>query len=349
MLTRPIPESPTARVVLAMGCPAGIAPELTARVLADETILRSAAFTVFGDRRVLEYGARAAGVSPRVTYCTADTATAPKSGEAMFVDLGHLDPAGIPKGEISIGAGAFAVENFRRAIAFAATGHADVVAWTPFNKAGMRLAHPTYEDEIVFTAEVLDSHATASEFNILPKLWNARVTSHVPIGKVAPLITFENVMRGLRLTHQAMRESGYSAPRIAVAGLNPHAGDGGNFGREEIDVLEPVVRAGKAEGILCEGPFPSDTVFVRAQKGDFDGVLTMYHDQGQIAMKLIGFDEGVTLLGGFPFPLVTPAHGSAYDIAGKGLAHPGATFNAMAIAARMAAARVTARLGGQGS
>ncbi len=82
--------------------------------------------------------------------------------------------------------------------------------------------------------------------------------------------------------------------------MNPHAGDGGNFGREEIDVLEPVVRAGKAEGIACEGPFPSDTVFVRARKGEFDGVLTMYHDQGQIAMKLIGFEEGVTLLGGFP-------------------------------------------------
>ncbi len=206
----------------------------------------------------------------------------------------------------------------------------------------MRLAHPAYEDEIVFTAEMLGFAGTASEFNILPTLWNARVTSHVPIGKVASLITFDNVLRGLKLTDRAMRESGYQRPRIAIAGLNPHAGDGGNFGREEIDVLEPVVQAAKAEGIACEGPFPSDTVFVRARKGEFDGVLTMYHDQGQIAMKLIGFEEGVTLLGGFPFPLVTPAHGSAYDIAGKGVAHPGATLNAMAIGARMAAARRSA-------
>jgi 4-hydroxythreonine-4-phosphate dehydrogenase len=291
---------------------------------------------------VLDDGARAAGVSPRVAYCAADSICAPVAGEATFVDLGHLDPAAIPKGETSPAAGAFAIETFRRAIDFAAKGHADVVAWTPFNKAAMRLAHPAYEDEIVFTAEMLGFGGAASEFNILPRLWNARVTSHVPISKVAPLITFDNVMRGLRLTHQAMRESGYAAPRIALAGLNPHAGDGGNFGREEIDVLEPVVRAAKAEGIVCDGPYPSDTVFVRARKGDFDAVLTMYHDQGQIAMKLIGFDEGVTLLGGFPFPLVTPAHGSAYDIAGKGVAHPGATFNAMAIAARMAASRRSA-------
>lgn len=330
---------PAGRVAMAMGCPAGIAPELTARVLADWTILQSAAFTVFGDRRVLEDGARAAGVSPRVTYCTADNLAPAVAGEAVFVDLGHLDPVNMPKGEVSLAAGRFAMENFRHAIDFAAKGHAEVVAWTPFNKAAMRLAHAAYEDEIVFTSEMLGFAGTASEFNILPGLWNARVTSHVPIGKVAALITFDNVMRGLKLTDQAMRESGYRTPRIAVAGLNPHAGDGGNFGREEIDVLEPVVRAGKAAGIVCDGPFPSDTVFVRANKGEYDAVLTMYHDQGQIAMKLIGFEEGVTLLGGFPFPLVTPAHGSAYDIAGKGLAHPGATFNAMKIAAQMAAAR----------
>jgi 4-hydroxythreonine-4-phosphate dehydrogenase len=339
MLTSPSTPPRRGRIALAMGCPAGIAPELTARVLADGAVVGAADYVVFGDLRVLEAGAKAVGVKPRVTVVASPDDAVARPGEALFVDLKHLDPTSISSGETSQGAGAFAIANFRHAINHAAAGHAEVVAWTPFNKAAMRMAHPAYEDEIVFTAEILGFKGTASEFNILPKIWNARVTSHVPIGKVAPLITFDNVLRGLRLTDQAMRESGFSSPRIAIAGLNPHAGDGGNFGREEIDVLEPVVRAAKAEGILCDGPFPSDTVFVRARKGEFDGVLTMYHDQGQIAMKLIGFEEGVTLLGGFPFPLVTPAHGSAYDIAGKGIAHPGATMNAMAIAARMGAAR----------
>ena len=124
-------------------------------------------------------------------------------------------------------------------------------------------------------------------------------------------------------------------PRIGVAGLNPHAGDGGNFGREEIDIIEPAVRKAKAQGLPADGPYPADTVFVRAKAGQFDAVLTMYHDQGQIAMKLLGFDRGVTLLGGFPFPICTPAHGTAYDIAGKGLANVGATRAALLLAARM--------------
>jgi 4-hydroxythreonine-4-phosphate dehydrogenase len=133
-----------------------------------------------------------------------------------------------------------------------------------------------------------------------------------------------------------MRSAGFAHPRIAVAGLNPHAGDGGNFGREEIDVIAPVVEAGKQDGICVEGPFPADTVFLRAKNGAFDAVLTMYHDQGQIAMKLMGFDRGVTLLGGFPFPICTPAHGTAYDIAGRGIASVGATRAALLLAADMA-------------
>ena len=121
-----------------------------------------------------------------------------------------------------------------------------------------------------------------------------------------------------------------------MAALNPHAGDGGNFGREEIDIIAPAVEAARAKGIGCDGPYPADTVFVRARRGDYDAVLTMYHDQGQIAMKLMGFDRGVTLLGGFPFPICTPAHGTAYDIAGKGIANIGATRAAVLLAAAMA-------------
>jgi len=153
---------------------------------------------------------------------------------------------------------------------------------------------------------------------------------------VSSLLTVDAILSNLRLTNDALKASGLAHPRIAVAGYNPHAGDHGNFGREEIDVIEPAVAAGKAEQIGCDGPYPADTVFMRARRGDFDAVLTMYHDQGQIAMKLIGFDAGVTLMGGFPFPICTAAHGTAYDIAGKGIAHPGAMRNAILLAARMA-------------
>jgi 4-hydroxythreonine-4-phosphate dehydrogenase len=342
-----IPESRSRRprIAFAMGCPAGIAPELTARMLADPEVTSAADIVCIGDERVLGRGADVAAVKLDLHRIGAGDAVPYNAGRPVFVDLANLDPATIPVGQLSVSAGRSAIENFKHAIVLGARGDADAVAFTPFNKASMRLGHPAYGDEVVFLTEMLDFKGTASEFNVLPDLWNARVTSHVPISGVAALITIDNVLRGLRLTNQAMREGGYAKPRIAVAGLNPHAGDGGNFGREEIDVIEPAVVEAKREGIACEGPFPSDTVFARARKGEFDAVLTMYHDQGQIAMKLIGFDQGVTLLGGFPFPLLTAAHGSAYDIAGKGIAHPGAMKNAMLLAARMGRAKA-AKAGG---
>lgn len=325
-------------LALAIGDPAGVGPELAAKVLADPEVRSAADIIVVGDRRVLDRGASVAGVKLDIEVCrSVDDLKSPPG--TVLVDFGHLDPDSIEVGVASKEGGAFALKNFRTCIELAAAGKAGAVCFTPFNKAAMRMAHPPYDDEIGYGAEILGTSAPASEFNILAKLWNARVTSHVPLSGVAPLITKESVLKGIRLTDVSLRDAGYERPRIAVAGLNPHAGDGGNFGREEIEIIEPAVQEAKREGINADGPYPPDTVFVRANKGEFDAVLTMYHDQGQIAMKLIGFDSGVTLLGGFSFPMCTPAHGSAYDIAGKGVANIGASKNAVLLAAKMAAKR----------
>jgi 4-hydroxythreonine-4-phosphate dehydrogenase len=324
-------SQPRPHVALAMGDAAGISPELTARVLADPEVRAAAAITVIGDARVLDEGARVAGVALDIEVGEGRPGERP-----LLRDLGHCDPAEVPRGEVSEAGGRFATTNFRRALAMAAAGEVGAVCFSPFNKAAMRLVTPDYEDEIGFTAAAIGFRGTAKEFNILDGLWNARVTSHVPLKAVAGLLSREAILDNLRLTAEALRASGVARPRIAVAALNPHAGEGGNFGREEIDVIGPAVAAGQAEQIGCDGPFPADTVFVRARRGDFDAVLTMYHDQGQIAMKLIGFEAGVTLLGGFPFPICTAAHGTAYDIAGRGIAHPGAMRNAVLLAARMA-------------
>lgn len=319
-----------------MGDPAGISAELTARLLADAEVLSTARFIVFGDRRMLALGERQSGRNVDIEV-TSSIDTAARSGASIFVDGGHFDPTSVKLGEVSKSGGAYALGNFRNAIELGASGVAEAVCFTPFNKAAMRLAYPRYEDEIVFLNDVLGFKGKASEFNILDKLWNARVTSHVPIAKVASLITTAGIVENLKLTHASLVASGLARPRIAVAGLNPHAGDGGNFGHEDDAIIAPAVAAGKSLGIACDGPYPPDTVFVRAWKGgQFDAVLTMYHDQGQIAMKLIGFDSGVTLLGGYPFPVCTPAHGTAYDIAGKGVANIGASKAAMLLAARMA-------------
>jgi 4-hydroxythreonine-4-phosphate dehydrogenase len=322
-------------VALAMGDPAGISPELTAKVLALPEVCAAAHLIVVGDRRVLEDGARIAKVALDIETAGAQDVLSATPARLVFVDLGHLDPASVARGRISRAGGQYAKENLLSALALAKTGLAHAVAFTPFNKGAMRLAQPDYDDEISFTANAIRFTGEAREFNVLDGLWNARVTSHVPLSAVAGLLTTPLIVKGLELTHAAMVAAGFSPPRIAVAALNPHAGDNGNFGREEIDIIEPAVREAKAKGIACDGPYPADTVFVRARAGQFDGVLTMFHDQGQIAMKLIGFDKGVTLLGGFPMPIATPAHGTAYDIAGKGSANVGATRNAVLLAARM--------------
>jgi 4-hydroxythreonine-4-phosphate dehydrogenase len=323
-------------LALAMGDPAGISSELTARLLGDHDVRRAADIIVFGDRRMLALGETQSGKTVDVEVTRSLNG---RNAGTVFVDGGHLDPATVKLGEVSKAGGAYALANFRNAIELGASGVAGAVCFTPFNKAAMRLAYPRYEDEIVFLNDVLGFKGKASEFNILDKLWNARVTSHVPISAVAGLLSTAGIVENLRLTHASLVASGIARPRIAVAGLNPHAGDGGNFGHEDDAIIAPAVAVGKELGIACDGPFPPDTVFVRAWKGgQFDAVLTMYHDQGQIAMKLIGFDSGVTLLGGYPFPICTPAHGTAYDIAGKGVANIGASKAAVLLAARMVTA-----------
>ena len=323
-------------IALAMGDPAGVSPELTARLLALPDVRKEAHIIVFGDRRVLDEGARIAGVELDLQDSTLENAPNMPVGKHVFVDLKNLDPKDVVRSEATLVGGTFATQNFRTALKFADTGHAQAVCFTPFNKQAMRFAYPGYDDEIRFVADVLSFTGKVREFNVLEKVWNARVTSHIPLKDVASTLTVEGILAELELAWMCLKKAGYDNPKIAVAGLNPHAGDGGSFGMEEIDIIEPAVKAARTKGFDVDGPFPADTVFLRALKDGFQAVLTMYHDQGQIAMKLMGFDKGVTMMGGLPFPLCTPAHGTAYDIAGKGIADVGATREAILLAARMA-------------
>ena len=328
-------------IAFAMGDPVGISPELAAKLLSLEEVQAAAQLIVFGDRRVLDEGARVAGLS--VDIETVSSADYVQPNRSAFVDLRNLGLDAVTPATATEAGGRFATDNFRRALQLAQSGAADAVFFTPFNKKAMRLAYPGYDDEIRFINDVLGVKGPASEFNVLDNLWNARVTSHIPLSAVAASITGEKIARSLALADASLRDAGFARPRIAVAGLNPHAGDGGNFGRQEIDIIEPAVRRAIEDGITVEGPFPADTVFLRARSGAFDAVLTMYHDQGQIAMKLMGFDRGVTLIGGFPFPICTPAHGTAYDIAGQGIANVGASRQALLLAARMASRALAGR------
>jgi 4-hydroxythreonine-4-phosphate dehydrogenase len=308
------------RVGLVLGDPAGVGAELAAKLLASEDL---AGVTVIGDARQLEAGARVARV---------------RLPKLEVLDRRNADPAAIPIGQASAAGGRAALDNFTAALDLARERRLDAVCFTPFNKQALMMAGNRFEDELRYAADHLGWEKPVGEFNILGRLWNARVTSHIGIAQVSAHLTRERVLEAIALTDAQMRRAGFAPPRIAVAALNPHAGEGGAFGREEIDVIAPAVAQARASGIEVSGPFPADTVYLRARDGQFDSVLTMYHDQGQIAIKLLGFSRGVTLLGGLPVAVTTPAQGTAYDIAGKGLATVDALKNAFAVARTLGAA-----------
>lgn len=329
----------TVRIALVMGDPAGIGPELTARLLAEPETTKGAAILVIADRRMLAEGARRGGVSLDLPAVTRVDDAKPEPGRPVLLDTANADPATIAPAVASAEGGRATLENFTLALDLARDGVVEAIVFTPFNKQALRLGGSTHEDELRYAADHLKHAGQHAEFNVVDDIWNARVTSHVPISAVAGLITEQRILDNLELTVAALTEAGFERPRIAVAALNPHAGDGGNFGREDIDIIAPAIEKAKARQWAVDGPWPSDTVYLRARAGKADAVLTMYHDQGQIAIKLIGFDRGVTVLGGLPVPICTPAHGTAYDIVGQGSANLEPTRRAFAIACRMAESR----------
>ncbi len=309
-------------VGLVLGDPAGVGAELAARLLAS---VDTRDVLVIGDARQLDAGARVAGVTlPRVNT----------------IDLANADPAEIPLGKVSAAGGRAALQNFTRGLDLARAGEIASICFTPFNKQALHLAGNRHEDELRYAADHLGFRGPVGEFNVLEKFWNARVTSHIPLKDVAAQLSVARIVEAVSLTDESLRKAGFRQPRIAVAALNPHAGEGGSFGREEIDIIAPAVAAAQQKGIQASGPFPADTVYIGARDGRFDAVVSMYHDQGQIAFKLIGFAEGVTMLGGLPVPITTPAHGTAYDIAGRGVARPAAFTRAFELAVAMGKRRV---------
>jgi 4-hydroxythreonine-4-phosphate dehydrogenase len=239
-------------------------------------------------------------------------------------------------GKPTAGSGEYVLSTLRMGMECLGHRMIDAMVYAPLNKQAMKMAGMKAEDELHYFAGILGHTGTISEINVCGELWTSRVTSHVPLRFVADLITGERIEAVARLLHRAIAAAGTEQPRIAVAGVNPHAGEGGHLGTEEIDLIAPSVERLRADGMQVTGPLPADTLFIAARRGDFDGVVTMYHDQGQIALKLMGFERGVTVAGGLPVVIATPAHGTAFDIAGKGIADPGAMKSAFLLACRMA-------------
>ena len=324
------------RIGIIPGDPSGIGPELVARLLNDEGVADAADILLIGDGHVFEAGQKIAGCAFGLTAIDPDADDwMVEEGFAHF-PMNTIAPEDVRVAEVTEAGGASVLATLDKVLELSQAGVIDAFIFAPFNKAAMHLAGIGHDDELHYMAEKLGVTNYISELNTLDGVWTSRVTSHIPLRDVADTISEERVHEAVHLIDRTLRRSGLSRPRIAVAALNPHAGDGGNFGTEEIDVLTPAVQKLAEKQMAISGPWPSDTVFLKAVAKELDAVVTMYHDQGQIALKLLGFDRGVTVQGGLPVPVATPAHGTAFDIAGQGVADVKAIRAAFDIACRMA-------------
>jgi len=331
---------PTIGVLL--GDPSGIGPELTAKLLSDPASFEGANLLLIGDRNVLKHGETIARKTVELHPVDAIESATFVPGRASFFEVKSFTEAEIEPAKVTHASGRYAFGMLGLAAKAAIAGHLDGIVFAPLNKAAMRLGGLEHEDEQRYLQHVFGVGDFVCEFNVTGALWTSRVTSHIPLREVADAITHDGVCNAVEIIDRSLKAAGVSRPRIGVAALNPHSGDSGTIGREEIEVIAPAVETMKARGVEVRGPLPSDTVFVAATKGAFDAVVSMYHDQGQIAMKLIGFDGGVTVLGGLPVPFTTCASGTAFDIVGQGIASVAGLKNALEINKRMAASGLLA-------
>jgi len=322
-------------VAITMGDPAGIGPEVTAKALKDEWVWQRCRPVVVGSTRALDASIKTTGaqVTCRSVSTVAEVDGPP--GTVSVLDLGNLDYDRVVMGEVSAVAGKASVEWVLKAGELATAGEVQAIVTAPINKEAASLAG--YKD--IGHMEIFQSQTGAKEVATMLMAGELRVvhlTTHKSLRVACDYVTVDNVLAKVRLTDAAFREWGFPAPRIGVAALNPHASDGGLLGDEEEKQIAPAIEAARAEGIDATGPVPPDTVFNQGIDGKFDAVLAMYHDQGHIAIKVHDWAKSISVNLGLPFIRTSVDHGTAFDIAGKGIADHESMLEAIRVAVRLA-------------
>ena len=317
-----------------LGDSSGIGPEIVAKTAASGFLTSVCRPLIIGDKRVLD-NALSLIKQKAGNYSIDDAGKADWDKGIPVLDQKDHDPALVKTAEVQEYCGRAVLKQIDVASDLCKKGAIAGYCFAPFNKAAMKAAASTHESEHALLKEIFGVKGPSGELNILRNLLTTRTTSHVPLKDVSSHLTISAVVDAITLSYTALQKMGLKNPRVVVTGLNPHNGESGRCGREEIDVIAPAVKEANEKGMGVTGPFSADTIFIRAFAGEYDGVVTMFHDQGQIALKLMGFEEGVTVVGGMPYPISTPAHGTAFDIAGKGIARTSAFERALEIAVKM--------------
>jgi 4-hydroxythreonine-4-phosphate dehydrogenase len=315
------------RIAVTIGDPAGVGAEIVLKALADPSIAEQADWVVIGDEAPLQATGSLIGIYPGALRCT-------------YMNAGKLDPAQpLMYGQLRSEYGLAAVEYVRLATMMCVDGEAAAMVTAPLNKEAVTLSGQSFTGHTEYIAALCN--ATESRMLLASEhISTVHVTTHVPL-ETACHSDAHRILRTIQLGDEALQLMLGRRPRIGVCGLNPHAGEHGLFGRQDLDVIAPTVEQARALGIDCYGPMAPDTIFVRGLRGDFDLIVAQYHDQGHIPMKLISFDETVNVSLGIPIIRTSVDHGTAFDIAGKNKADAQNMKAAMRLAVRMAEGRRT--------
>src|SRR5215217_555213 len=312
-------------IAVTMGDPAGIGPEIIARAFDEEDFRKHNRAIVVGDAGILERAARLLDLALRANVIAESEDARFEPGTVDVISETEL-PEDLPFGELDARAGDAAFRYVERATGLASERRVGAIATAPLNKEAMHLAGTKDYAMMLVTDELKVIH----------------VSTHVSLREAIERARFERELAVIRLAHESLKKLGVESPKVAVAGLNPHAGENGLFGTEDAKQIAPAVAAAVEEGIDATGPHPPDTVMMRARTGAFDIVVVQYHDQGHIPIKLMGFDTGVNVTVGLPFFRTSVDHGTAFDIAGTGKADPSSLRAAIDLARRLAGAEVRA-------
>ncbi len=323
---------------LTIGDPAGIGPEIVAKAVTQEEVRAACRPLVIGEAGIMRRAIRLCRLDLSVRSIASPAETTGDPGTLELLDLKNIDPASCPSGVLSAQCGRAAVEYLYKAIDLAMARELDGVVTAPLNKEAMVQAGFKYDGHTELFAERTGTKDYAMLL-VVGRMRVIHVSAHTSLRNACDKVKKARILSTIRLGHQALCDLGSRKKRIAVAGLNPHAGESGLFGREEIEEIAPAIEAAKAEGIKASGPYPPDTLFHRLKLGEFDAVVAMYHDQGHIPLKLIGFDRGVNVTVGLPIIRTSVDHGTAFDIAGTGTANPRSMVEAVLLAAKFAQGR----------
>ena len=323
-------------VAVTLGDPAGIGPEIIARTFADPDFHQKNRALIVGDAKMLRRATDLLGLSLKINEIPEPEDAAFEAGTADVLQVGDL-PEDLPFGELDARAGDAAFRYVEKATKLASAGRVAAIATAPLNKEAMHLAGHGYPGHTEILADLTNTEDYAMML-VTDELKVIHVSTHVSLKEAIERAQPERELSVIRLAHESLRKLGVENPRVAVAGLNPHAGENGLFGKEDLEKIRPAVKAALDEGIDASGPWAPDTVMMRARQGHFDVVVVQYHDQGHIPIKLMGFDTGVNVTVGLPFFRTSVDHGTAFDIAGTGKADHASLKAALDLARSLAGA-----------